>query len=445
MADEPEIELLNENGIRFSYRISSRTTAFHRSSDLLINGAHREGAELHWYRIDDEWQLGTIVLTPAVLAEHGQVQLKSLVGKAEAIEVREFGVEVLGVKKVDLQTTASLITQTDFRGDDAAFAEPPQLPTPNSPSSGDFVAQPPTYQAPPNPGFAGIGTIGGLFGDMAPLATRRRESVLQVETKMQFDTDDWANPWSIRAWKNAITELTKAKPFRIISSGTSFLGRPNVKTSLKDALLIQHNLAKEVMSEATERARLAIDMETLVEYFDFPPETRAACEQYLAYFSQFLRDLGIESDIQVKEEANRVLFSVRPKDGIEALSAVREALSVFLKLPALSDHERHNLMSNDAAAIQLEANVQHLRSQILLAKATMQLQVATLQAQQQTIDAQATTIMALETAQKQVTRPATDSEPIIGTAVSVTKVRKFGVEVDLPKIVRSLRRSPFKK
>lgn len=68
--------------------------------------------------------------------------------------------------------------------------------------------------------------------------------------------------------------------------------------------------------------------------FDFPEEIKFFCEQYLLYFAQFLRDLGINATSNIKEEAGKVLFSVTSTDDVEALDKIRAALAVYLHLPS---------------------------------------------------------------------------------------------------------------
>ncbi len=68
--------------------------------------------------------------------------------------------------------------------------------------------------------------------------------------------------------------------------------------------------------------------------FNFPEQFKTPCEQYLLYFAQFLQDLGISATSNLKEEAGKVLFSVTPTDDKEALDKIREALAVYLNLPA---------------------------------------------------------------------------------------------------------------
>jgi DNA-binding winged helix-turn-helix (wHTH) protein len=68
--------------------------------------------------------------------------------------------------------------------------------------------------------------------------------------------------------------------------------------------------------------------------FEFPEELKIACEQYLLYFARFLKDLGINAVSTLIDEAGKVLFSVTPTDDMDALDKIREALTIYLNLPA---------------------------------------------------------------------------------------------------------------
>jgi hypothetical protein len=67
-----------------------------------------------------------------------------------------------------------------------------------------------------------------------------------------------------------------------------------------------------VLSREVEQALLSGGPSAVTAVFEFPAPIKSACEQYLLYFAQFLRDLGIEAEAELKEEAGRVLFSVTP-------------------------------------------------------------------------------------------------------------------------------------
>ena len=100
--------------------------------------------------------------------------------------------------------------------------------------------------------------------------------------------------------------------------------------------------------------------------FNFPTELKVQCEQYLLYFAKFLQDIGIKATSNLKEEAGKVLFSVTPTDDVEALGKIREALAVYLNLPAspISDLE----YSENFALMRLQQQVRNLQHSQQMAK-----------------------------------------------------------------------------
>ncbi|BDI30582.1 hypothetical protein CCAX7_26330 [Capsulimonas corticalis] len=117
--------------------------------------------------------------------------------------------------------------------------------------------------------------------------------------------------------------------------------------------------------------------------FSFPSEVAAVAEQYLIYFGRFLSDLGLSAttsinhtqsgNVQVSVTPTDVLFSSPPGDYDEAIEKIREALAIYLCLPAVTPN--HDFSPGQEIAIQqMQANIDHLRSQLRLAAATMQQQ-----------------------------------------------------------------------
>ena len=92
---------------------------------------------------------------------------------------------------------------------------------------------------------------------------------------------------------------------------------------------------KKLHESTVNRLMAKLGSKMVRTYFHFPEETKSSCEQYLLYFGKFLQDLGIEATHSLSEEdGSRVLFSVYPIDEVEALGKIREALAVYLHLPA---------------------------------------------------------------------------------------------------------------
>lgn len=205
---------------------------------------------------------------------------------------------------------------------------------------------------------------------------------------------------------------------------------------------------------ATERKLTAsLNRGSLVTFFDFPPTVKVACEQYLQYFIQFLEDLGIEADSEISSNAGKVLFSVTPRSGEEALDAIQKALEAYLSLPTDNDLGRQGLLSGDISHTQLQAQIYHLQGQLMTAQGMMQLSKATIEAKNETINAQAMQISLFQ--RQQLIQSSTseikvlesskptqlqDSEPLLGEMVKVVPIKSRGFEIDLPGILRKLKR-----
>ncbi|HSH82821.1 MAG TPA: hypothetical protein VLA19_30175 [Herpetosiphonaceae bacterium] len=170
-------------------------------------------------------------------------------------------------------------------------------------------------------------------------------------------------------------------------------------------------------------------VDSVVVRFKFPEEIQAACEQYLVYFVQFLRDIGVEATASLTEEAGNVLFSVTPKDKEEALDNIRTALGVYLRLPS-HPHLGLSTPATDIEVQRLVANLHHLNGQLALANAAIQLR-------DNFIERALLNRPVLVEAIQQEQQP--DKEPIVGDIVSIKKFEWGFFEVDLPTLLRRLK------
>ena len=170
--------------------------------------------------------------------------------------------------------------------------------------------------------------------------------------------------------------------------------------------------------------------------FDFPAEIKIPCEQYLLYFAQFLKDLGVEADTALTHDAGQVLFTVTPDDKQQALDKIRAALEVYLHLPSspVSDTQQ-----SEIAVLRLNAELQNFQSKLSLARAEIQMKEAAIQLQQVTI-AQLTGEVVIDSL-KDVTPKAKDKdkEELLGDIVSLVPLKGKGVEINLPELLRKLK------
>lgn len=183
-----------------------------------------------------------------------------------------------------------------------------------------------------------------------------------------------------------------------------------------------------------------LTLKGVLTVFEFPPTVKNACEQYLLYFVQFLRDLGIDAEAELREEANSVLFEVTPTDEKQALEQIRAALGVYLQMPSAPEFAAAASQFNDLAVSQLQANVLHLQSQVVLARAVLQMKDATISAQSEALAVLHERLDLRTFLPSNQPATAGDSEPVVAGLVSVKNYSFKFVDVNFPEILRKLKR-----
>jgi hypothetical protein len=158
-----------------------------------------------------------------------------------------------------------------------------------------------------------------------------------------FRVPYWKRPWSMGEFKDEITSVLEQEGLDVHASSSARLGLfPNFAITVGEVdptRVIGELLDKwrpridEIVVEAERRLATRARSDSLVALFEFAPEVRIPCEQYLLYFVEFLKDLGVEAQADLSHDAGRVLFSVTPRSGREALDRIKEALEAYLSLP----------------------------------------------------------------------------------------------------------------
>jgi len=216
----------------------------------------------------------------------------------------------------------------------------------------------------------------------------------------------------------------------------------SMEASVKAEIEYWSDKVRHISETAMELVLKNVRQDSVITFFKFPAPVKAACEQYLIYFAQFLNDLGIKAESEIKEEAGRVLFSVTPQDGPAALEKIKEALEAYLDLPQNPEFSTAAGDFPDAAVAQLKANVFFLQSQLALGQAMLQTKDATIEALSLTVFQQRQLLSGRTPTNEPPERDdAAKSEPILGDTVHLTKYEGKLLKVDLPTILRRLKRS----
>lgn len=173
--------------------------------------------------------------------------------------------------------------------------------------------------------------------------------------RWNFSPQDYFTELS-RIRGNGIVDVEFDEEDSLITSIRVFLrGNEDVSLASKEfheifAVIHKYHL------EAIQRLVIGVSDNSLLSSFNFPNNIKSSCEQYLLYFAQFLQDLGINATSDLKEEAEKVLFSVTPTDDVEALDKIREALAVYLNLPSSPIEYNESF-----AAMRLQQQVENLQ------------------------------------------------------------------------------------
>lgn len=186
--------------------------------------------------------------------------------------------------------------------------------------------------------------------------------------------------------------------------------------------------------------------------FDFPEAVKVPCEQYLLFFAEFLKDIGLQATADLKHDTSGVLFTVTPTDKDAALDNIWEALRLYLHLPNNPSLVLTPVYNESIEVQKLAANVMHLHSQLILAKSALQLQQAENRLNEVTIQTlQNANTMVNALSQQPAPLPAItnnvmvdsivpskdkDREPIFGGMIVLTEYEVIGFNVNLAEVYR---------
>jgi hypothetical protein len=293
-----------------------------------------------------------------------------------------------------------------------------------------------------------VGVRGGYVGET------------NIAFNFYFVPDDWKRLWSIREYQQEFRQVFEREqpagaqwtPEESRFDGVGDVeDRISLSFSLQDgtttiqAEAVRHSGILTQLHETTVASLMSrLRQDSVVTYFNFPEEVRVPCEQYLLYFVQFLKDLGVEATAELQHEAGQVLFAVKPVNREGALDSIRTALNIYLQLPSnpISDSPG---VEYEIAVQRLAANIEHLRGQIRLARAELRLAEATIQTQQVTINQLIGDDVISESMKDITPRPKDkDKEYLFGGIVVIKKYEGKGFDIDFSELFRKLR-GLFKK
>lgn len=269
---------------------------------------------------------------------------------------------------------------------------------------------------------------------------------------VSVDVQHWAKPFSIMQFFDAIEQVvSKHHTYRLKVDQDDYRSNDvgiyidikDQQASINDLVEAYRLSLRDIILQTYAMLAAAVRRDSLVSFFEFPPAFKTACQQYLLYFIQFLSDMGIEADAELKEESHRVLFAVTPRTGQEGLERIRDALDAYLRLPGAPDMAGLVARYPDTAVAQLYANVLLLQSQVVLANSALQMKDAAIESLQLSNFQYRQLLLTQDKTTGEhpsIKESSTDQESVLGGFISVKRYEGKGFVLDLPRILRSLKR-----
>ncbi|HSY61789.1 MAG TPA: hypothetical protein VK796_07925, partial [Cytophaga sp.] len=267
-----------------------------------------------------------------------------------------------------------------------------------------------------------------------------------IQISLQFqDWEEWNKPWSMSSFANEFEENIRRlnnnkfeyyqeEPDSMLNGFGVTYCPLNGNSIIKTEVDYLFTVIEEQLLQTNKNLLESLNEEAVLTYFQFPDEVKTACKQYLVYFAQFIADLGIIVDTEIKEELHHTLFKVIPSNKEEGLDKIKEALNIYLNAPNDNSFHIQAINQTDIAIRQWEANIFHLKSQLSLAGSIIQAKDATIQMLQLS-NYQYKQLLESHSAKKE-----TDKEEIIRGILSVNKFEGKGFTIDIAEIFRRLKR-----
>lgn len=202
---------------------------------------------------------------------------------------------------------------------------------------------------------------------------------LKITMQFEHDVSKWNNPFTIDELNKSLCD--RLAEMNYVADDEEYfridvIFEISIQESTTLAELIQNhsNKVKKIIEE--EKVRLAnINFEeTFIKIFNFPDEYKNIYSQYLMWFGEFLKNLGINVNVTTQNNQGQTSLIVSPKDAPELLDEIEKQFYLYLQLPyvevlppqrEMSIQEQHTFMAIRQQIQMLEMQVETKDSLLL--------------------------------------------------------------------------------
>ena len=254
----------------------------------------------------------------------------------------------------------------------------------------------------------------------------------------------WHHEWSIRSYFEEIKKEIENNQYENIEGHVEefhdedsviyIIFRNHSIATIEENYNRHFHHVVSIQEKVLDKLREKFKYYKLVAQFSFPDHVKHECEQYLSYFGQFLYDIGIDVDTEIKRKGRDILFSIAPADKYEAIERISQALALFLMLP-IAPSNIISPSSNDNSILikyqRMEAAISHLNSQLKLAEATILAQRDHIHSLKE-INAN---VLAASLIKVVEDNKESDGINLFQDVIKIKKFKGKGFEIDIPRVI----------
>lgn len=264
----------------------------------------------------------------------------------------------------------------------------------------------------------------------------------EIEVFWTIDSKHWKDPMNpillieriIEAHNNETNEITliherNDENFLDLFFYFNFAKETNISEAFKTVT----EYLNKIQHEAYDSIHTQDTTHKIMARFSFKPEFQSSCSRYILYFIEFLRDMGIEANSDLKKKGLETLFTIEPTSKDISLKNIKDALCIYLSLPELDSTPPTNQNPDPL----IEFKIEKLSAEISSLKSSKRIQEALFKIQSEKIDDLSNKFLTLEAnsplngLQSITVKGVTESKDVfLGGAIRLGKFQKLGIEFD---------------
>ncbi|NQZ09421.1 MAG: hypothetical protein HRT35_19890 [Algicola sp.] len=199
--------------------------------------------------------------------------------------------------------------------------------------------------------------------------------VLEISFDLNVGLDEWQRPYKASLYLNALEDKFNALGYvaKQFDDGNSSIDLYLEVSLAVETDSIYRSIIECAGNVGTECALVehrlleALSTDLLIKLFRFPSEYEIICSQYLLWFGELLKSLGIDASVSTANKDGQTFLSIEPKDNTVLTSEIEKILYLYLALPYSEYIPAETVTANHVAKMQyqqLHNQVQMLNQQV---------------------------------------------------------------------------------